>query len=85
MEAQDVPKLWKECHETKISIVAKRNGMTRQALMGLFWEWSLLGNELDDPTPEAIAKETAALRSTWSEEQERSRWMGARTANPIGR
>lgn len=85
MDAQEVRKLFKECQEDKVGVVAKRHGMTRQSLMGLFWEFRLLGNELDDPTPSEIERETAAFRSSWSEEQEKSRWMGARTANPIGR
>lgn len=85
MEAQDVRRLFKECQDTKVGIVAKRHGMTHQALLALFFEYRMLGNELDDPTPSDIARETAAFRSSWSEETEKSRWMGARTANPIGR
>lgn len=81
MEAQDVRQMWKECHDQKISVVAKRHGLTRQALMGLFWEWRLLGNELDDPSPEEIEQQTATFRANWNETTEQSRWMGARTAS----
>lgn len=81
MEAQDVRQMWRECHDQKVSVVARRHGLTRQALMGLFWEWRLLGNELDDPSPEDIERQTATFRSQWSETTEQSRWMGARTVS----
>lgn len=81
MDAQEVRKLWQECHAQKIGVVAKRHGLTHQALLGMFFEFRLLGNELDDPAPAEIARQTALFRAGWSEEQEKSRWMGARTAN----
>ena len=78
MEAQEVQRLFQECRGTKVGIVARRSGMSHQTLLGLFFEHRLLGNELDDPTPDEIAAATQSLRSSWSEETERSRWVGSR-------
>lgn len=85
MEAQEVRRLFQECQETKVGTVAKRHGLTHQALLGMFFEYRLLGNELDDPSPDEIAKEMETLRSSWDAATERSRWMAARTISPIGR
>lgn len=78
MEAQEVQRLFQECRETKVGVVAKRHGLTHQALLGMFFEHRLLGNELDDPSPEEIAAATQRFRSKWSEETEMARWVGGR-------
>lgn len=79
MDAQDVQRLFKECQDSKVSLVAKRNGMTYQSLLGHFWEFRLLGNDLDDPTPDEIERATKTLRASWTEDTERARWVGSRS------
>jgi hypothetical protein len=75
----DVLDLWNECSRRRVSEVARANGMTTQKLVALFDQTGLTGRTPSDPDPAAIAAATAAIRSQWSPEQEKSRWIAART------
>lgn len=74
----DVQAMWQQCSHSRVSEVAAKNGLTTQQLVALFDQTGLTGRTEADPGPEEIAAATRALRSQWTPEQERSRWIAAR-------
>jgi hypothetical protein len=79
-----VEELWSQCQSEKISLVAKRHGVTRQQMVGDFIEAGLLGNRASDPSPSQIADRTALIRAAWTPAQEHARWIAARRHEDSG-
>ena len=75
----DVLDLWNECSRRRVSEVARANNLTTQRLVALFDQTGLTGRMQSDPGPDEIAAATAAIRSQWSPDEEKSRWIAART------
>lgn len=74
----DVQAMWDQCSHSRVSEVAASHGMTTQQLVALFDQTGLTGRRPSDPGPSEIAAATRAIRSRWTPEQERSRWIAAR-------
>ena len=72
--------MWNQCSQRRVSEVAAENRMTTQQLVALFDQTGLTGRRESDPGPSEIAAATSLIRSEWSPEQERSRWIAARRA-----
>lgn len=79
-----VEELWSQCQSEKMSLVAKRHGMTRQQMVGDFIEAGLLGNRESDPSQSEIAERTALIRAAWTPAQEHARWIAARRFEESG-
>ena len=74
----DVHQMWEECNHQKLSEVAARHNLTKQALVALFDQAGLTGRTPADPGPSEIAAAAAAIRAEWSQEVETARWIAAR-------
>ena len=71
-------RMWQECQTETVSTVAQRNGLTRQQLVALFQQSGHLGGGNRDPSRAEIRQACQALKRRWSEEQAKSRYVGAR-------
>ena len=74
----DVLRMWEELDHKKLKDVAMENGMHWQALMRLFDQSGLTGRQPADPGPDEILAAAAAIRATWTPQQEKARWIAAR-------
>ena len=74
----DVLAMWEECTHRKVAAVARRHGLTRQQLVALFDQTGLTGRKASDPGPDEIDAATRSIRSEWTPDQERARWIAAR-------
>lgn len=79
----DVQQMWEECSHEKLSVVAARHNLTKQALVALFDQAGLTGRTEADPGPEEIAAAAAEIRRGWTPDQERARWIAARRFNGV--
>lgn len=75
----DVQQMWAECSHKRLREVAIENGLTPQALVALFDLAGLTGRRAADPSPSEIAAAARRIRSEWSPEVERQRWIAAHT------
>jgi hypothetical protein len=78
----DVHQMWLECSNRTLRSVAQENGLTRQALVALFDLAGLTGRRAADPSASEIAVAARRIRSNWTPEVERQRWIAAKT--PVG-
>lgn len=74
----DVHQMWESLSHQRLSVVARENGLTPQALVALLDQAGLTGRREADPSPEEIAERAAVIRSEWTPQQEASRWIAAR-------
>lgn len=75
----EVQRMWLECSTKRLRQVATENGLTPQALVALFDLAGLTGRRAADPSPSEIAAAARLIRSKWSPEIERQRWIAAKT------